>query len=137
MNQTKKYIAEAFDKDGQRILGSDGSSTARLKTDKGALKRFKCQQWNQRVRNVMIYKVIGEPSYMDCNRVYIGCFEPVTQPATAPTLLESLRTITAYLQEAHQDEIDNNHNGDSKYGCTYCQAIHDADRAIAKAEGRE
>ena len=54
--------------------------------------------------------------------------------ATAPDLLQSLKTVTAYLQEAHQDEIDKNHYGD-KTPCSYCQAIADAKEAIFNAEG--
>jgi hypothetical protein len=42
--------------------------------------------------------------------------------AAAPDLL-------AYLKEAHQEEIDNNHYGDGSKDCSYC-------RAIASAEGK-
>lgn len=54
--------------------------------------------------------------------------------AAAPELLDSLELMVSYLQESHQDELQSNHHGDGSSGCSYCQAIRAAQRAIAKAK---
>jgi hypothetical protein len=41
-------------------------------------------------------------------------------------LLVQLETLVEYLQEAHQDEIDDDHGGDDPGTCSYCRAIEAA-----------
>ena len=61
--------------------------------------------------------------------------------ATAPELLEALTTLTDYMLESHQSELDDMHSGDVDHkgeapeDCSYCRAIQTARVAIAKAEG--
>jgi len=43
------------------------------------------------------------------------------------TELTVIRRLAAYLREAHQDELDNDHYGDGPEGCTYCAALAEAD----------
>ena len=55
--------------------------------------------------------------------------------AAAPDLLEALERTAEYLEEAHQSDIDFDHAGDDPAECTYCQALKQAQAAIAKAKG--
>lgn len=55
--------------------------------------------------------------------------DPEEEPTTE--LLDTLRTVTEYLEEAHADEIENDHHGDET--CSYCDAIANANAIIAKA----
>ena len=55
--------------------------------------------------------------------------------SAAPDLLEALERIKDYLLESHEYEIANNHSGDGREGCSYCDAIDVAETAIKKARG--
>jgi hypothetical protein len=41
-----------------------------------------------------------------------------------------LATLADYLEEAHREEVRNRHYGDGRKGCTYCDAIRDARKAL-------
>lgn len=57
--------------------------------------------------------------------------------AAAPDLLEALKNLVSDLAEAHADEVTHKHYGERPAGkCTYCQAIKNAKKVIAKAEGK-
>jgi hypothetical protein len=47
------------------------------------------------------------------------------------TYKDLLEQAIEYLQETHQDEILNEHYGDDRATCTYCQLIDDAKKALA------
>ena len=51
--------------------------------------------------------------------------------AAAPELLDILRTVTEYLNEADAEEQAADHHGDDS--CSYCNAIAEARAIIAKA----
>lgn len=40
--------------------------------------------------------------------------------------LECMDQLTDFLTEAHQDELDRNHYGDSPSNCSYCEAMKEA-----------
>ena len=44
---------------------------------------------------------------------------------------EILRTLANYLEETHREEIDNDHYGDDREQCSYCQAIKAARELLA------
>ena len=54
--------------------------------------------------------------------------------AAAPDLLAALEEMTEYMEEAHANEIERNHYGDTA-PCSYCVNIAAAKAAIAKAKG--
>lgn len=54
--------------------------------------------------------------------------------AAAPEMLDALTVLVGHMRELHQDEVDNDHHGDSD-PCSYCKGIEDADNAIARARG--
>jgi hypothetical protein len=41
--------------------------------------------------------------------------------------VEHLGTLADYLREAHEEEIQTEHDGDGSLGCSYCDAINEAD----------
>ena len=52
-------------------------------------------------------------------------------------LIEQLQTMTEYLQEVHQYEIDNDHDGDGRDGCSYCDAIERSTKLLKELEEDE
>jgi len=54
--------------------------------------------------------------------------------ASAPDLLDCLNRLVDDLTEAHEDELNSDHNGDGP-DCSYCRNIARARAAIAKATG--
>jgi hypothetical protein len=46
---------------------------------------------------------------------------------------EVIRELRGALQEAHQEEIDNDHHGDGSEDCSYCSAIAEADSLLKQA----
>lgn len=50
--------------------------------------------------------------------------------ATKRDLRDSTRTLMAYLQEVHQEEIDNHHYGDQQAKCSYCIEIDRARKLL-------
>ena len=52
-------------------------------------------------------------------------------------LIEQLQTMTEYLQEVHQYEIDNDHDGDGRDGCSYCDAIERSKKLLKELEEDE
>ena len=43
-----RFVADAFDAQNRRVLGSDGSTVIRLRTIRGAMARARRFSWNQR-----------------------------------------------------------------------------------------
>jgi len=51
---------------------------------------------------------------------------------TKSDILSVLSTLRDYLQESHQDELDNHHHGDDS-DCSYCKALEKADAILASS----
>ena len=47
-------------------------------------------------------------------------------------LLECVKTLKENLEEAHQDELQTNHFGDGPDGCSYCEAIKQANDLLSQ-----
>ena len=54
---------------------------------------------------------------------------------SAPAMLDALKRVTEFLSEAHAEDKAAAHYGDDPDTCTYCQAINQANAAIAQAQG--
>ena len=50
-------------------------------------------------------------------------------------ILEAVALLTEYLEEAHQDELDNNHYDDEPGTCSYCHAIAKGKEAMNELQG--
>ena len=50
--------------------------------------------------------------------------------ATKQELLDSIRALTALLEELHQEEITNFHYGDQPETCSYCIEIERANKLL-------
>lgn len=55
------------------------------------------------------------------------------------TVHDTLADLAFCLEESHQGELESNHGGDGKAGCSYCQALKDfvkAKAALARLEAQ-
>jgi hypothetical protein len=64
------FIAEAYDISGNRILGSDGSTKFDLKTVRGAEKRVGRFLWNNRTKEVRVFRVPWMPYFSEDNKQF-------------------------------------------------------------------
>ena len=62
-----------------------------------------------------------------------GYLMDLPELAAAPELADALELLAEYFGEAHADEVDSDHHGDGPEGCTYCEAIGQAWKALKKA----
>jgi hypothetical protein len=51
-------------------------------------------------------------------------------PAVSETLCSTIETLSDLLEEAHADEVNNDHGGDDPAECSYCNAIKTAREII-------
>ena len=56
--------------------------------------------------------------------------------AAAPQLRAALQSLVSMLKEDHETEVAADHHGDGRDGCSYCDAIGEAEAALSKAEAQ-
>jgi hypothetical protein len=51
-----------------------------------------------------------------------------------PRTIYVLENLIEMFKESHQAEIDDNHGGDGQHGCSYCEAIAQAERCLKRLQ---
>ena len=101
--------------------------------------------WRIQGEGTLNHPVSGRPLTTQRFETSLGCFEVLDETnepeanarliASAPAMLDALKRVTEFLSEAHAEDKAAAHYGDDPDTCTYCQAINQANAAIAQAQG--